>query len=579
MSQERVDRELAVLAARLTSRYGSGAQPFGYRLRPIVFGGRELDPIHLAMSGAALAVLLIACANLASLMLARGVVKRRELALRLALGARRAALIRQLFAESALLSAAGGVVGVLLSVWAIDLLAHNMLRDDWYLGLAVPHPTWRVFAFAFLATAGTSLLAGLLPALRTSDVEVAEPLKDNTGTTTGKVRWRYSPLVIGEVALGLVLLMGVALLTKAVTRVSGFDFGFPTAGLLSGGISYRRNPGADATRAEMHRVLGRIGSIEGVQAAAAYFGVVPDDFLVISDAYNQAAGFLNSSGVLVVSPAFLRTLGIPVSRGRDFLEGDGAGGAAIVDEDAARLLWGGSGNEAVGRTVKLGDLESEVPWIRVVGVARRARLSFAFDPYYKPEPQVYVVSDRYAERATRGFALAARVVGGEALMALRIQRQLQAASPPGVTAYLGRWVERFETRLEARKYLVGVFGLFSVFALALASVGLYGVLAYTVGQRVREFAVRIALGAEPVRVLRLVLHDGAVMLLAGTAIGAFLAMWGARVLDDWLYDVFFTDAASLVVAEVVLLLTGFAACLGPALRATRANPVEILRAS
>lgn len=576
LSIDQVKAELAVLAQRLTDRYGAGPDPFGYSLRSVVREPMPFRPIHVAMASAALGVLLIACANLASLMLVRGAVKRRELAVRLALGAGRGALIQQLVAEAALIAVAGGVVGMLLTAWATAVLGAHLPPYVRGLGSVTPYVSWRVFVFAFAATASSAVLFGVLPAWRASDVKLVDPLKDS-GATTGKVRYRYNPLVVGEIAVSLVLLMAVALLSRAAVRVSGLDFGYRHENLLGSYFRLSRELDSTSLRAAVQRVVEHVRDLDGVTSVAARASVFPINYTVLSDAYDGEAGALFLNAVSVVSPGFLRTLGVPIVRGRDFLEGDGVAGAAIVDEAAARVLWGGDGADAVGRTLKLGDLESPAPWIRVVGVARGARLRSGFDPYLAPPPAIYVVNDRIVERL---IDVAVRVNRSEAVMAVRIRRQIEAALPPGSHGgWTWRWVEGYENLVRARKFLAGVFGMFSAFALVLAAIGLYGVLAYAVSQRLREFAIRLALGAESGRILRMVLHDGAVIVLAGTGIGAFLAMWSAQILDEWLYGVFFTDAVSLITAEVVLLIAGFAACIGPAFRATRADPVTILRAT
>lgn len=583
VSREEAEHELAVLAARLTATYGAGDREFNYTLRVVAGGNRHFERIHFAMAGAAAAVLLIACANLASLMLARGVVKRRELALRLALGAGRRTLVQQMLAESILIALAGAVIGVMLSVWALDVAAYRMPPSVREVGLAVPYLSWRVFVFGLAATGVTLVLFGLLPAIRASDVSVAEPLKDNTGTTTGKVRFRYNPLVIAQVAVSLVLLMGAALLTKAAARVAEYPFGYETRGLLRawlrlprGWISLDSASSLDSAGRMIHDLLAHVRSRDSVLAAAAWSWILPEEYTVISEDFDGERGFITTDHAAAVSPDFLRALGIPVIRGRDFLPGDEATSAVILEEDAIPWLW--RGGDPVGRMVKLGDADTDAPWLRVIGIARRASLGFKWDPDLPDRFGLYVVSRRYPPLGQ----LAIRVQGSEWGGALRLQKEIRAVLPPSqgaARAWVHRWAEDWEMRVGARVFLVRVFSGFSVFALGLAAIGLYGVLAYGVSQRLREFAIRMALGAESGRVLRLVLHDGAVMVLAGTALGAFLAMFSAPILGDWLYDVFFTDAPSLVIAEVVLLVAGLAACLVPALRATRADPVEILRAT
>lgn len=567
--------QLAALASRLTATYGQPDRvPFSYQLTPLAPQSVRLRKIHLAMGGAALAVLLVACANLAGIMQARGAAKQRELALRLALGSGRGALVRQQLAEAGIVSVVGGAFGFLLALWAIDILIYRM--PPYVAGLVTqPQMSWRVVAFSLLAAGGTVLLFGLWPALRASDVRVSDPLKDTSGTTTARRRHRYNPLIIGEVAVSLVLLMAGWLLGKATVRLAEFDFGYDTSGLVSVFVGTYGRRAADSVQRGLDDVVQRVRSVPGVKGASWFRRSVPEGYTILADVYDGTAGLVHSDKQRIVSEGFLRTLGIPVIQGRDFLPGDGeAGGAAIVDELLARELWGGE--PAVGHRIKLGDPESDVPWLPVVGVARRAALDFNWDPDLARSREVYVMTGHGAY----GIGLVvARVEGNSGSTVLALRRAIRTARPSG--APLGPvwpWLRNFEDRVKARGFLASVFGAFSVFATVLAAVGLYGVLSQTVGQRLREFGIRVALGAVPRDLVRLVARDAAVMVLAGVALGAFLAMWGAQLLDAMLYQVHTTDAASLVAAEVVLLVAGAAACVVPVLRAMRANPVEILRA-
>lgn len=573
LAREALYGQLTALAARLTATYGEPDRiPFSFELEPLGARSFRLRQIDVALGVAALAVLLIACANLAGLMLARGVAKRRELAMRLALGSGRAALVRQLLTESTLVAVVGGLIGLVLSLWAINLLVYHMPP----LGFQQPQLSWRVVAFSFLAAGSTILLFGLWPALRASDVDVSEPLKADSGTTTGRRQHRYNPLIIGEVALSLALLMAATLLAKATGRLAGFEFGYDARGLVRSFVNVgpgRAHP--DSAARVIDGITQRVRSIPAVRSGSWIFTTVPAGWTLLSDVFDGTGGFLYTDRLHVVEEDFLRTLGIQVVQGRDFLRGDrAAGGAVIVDEAVARQLWP-DGN-AVGRLIKLGDSESDAPWVRVVGVARQASLGFQWDPDLAIRPDVYVVSNRYAPR--RPY-LVLRLSGRGAVTDLAIRSVIRDALPPGAWGgWIRPWLYDFHGRVRTLQFRVGVFAAFGVFATVLAAVGLYGVLSYAVSQRLREFGIRVALGAVRADLVRVFAHDAAVMVLAGIAIGAFLAMLGAQLVDGWLYNVPPTDAASLVVAEGVLLIAAVAACVVPALRASRANPVEVLRA-
>jgi predicted permease len=575
LTPETVRPELATLASRLTMEYGSGPVPFAFTLKSIVPDPMNLEQIHFAMMGAALLVFVIACANLAGLMLVRGVAKRRELALRMALGAERGTVVRQLLAESVVVMAIGAALGLLITVWAIAMLRSQMppyLRE---IGLIRPQPSWRVFLAGLGGAALTLLLFGLGPAIRASDVEVSEPLKDASAGATGRRRWRYSPLVIGEVALSLVLVMGAVLLTRAAGRMADSMLGYDRSGLLQAWV-WRgpRVPGKPDTVSVArlsHDLSARVAAIPGVRSVAVVSrgnGTAP----VMSEFYDGVNGLLPRAALYRVGGSFLPTLGVPILRGRNLLPGERA---MVVDEIAARALW--PDGAAVGQLIKLGGPKDNEPWWPVVGVARQAMVSGPEgDPFLPPVGAVY--QGWQPERRDAGWVLAIRTTGLEPALAVALRQAISDAFPGGRALWVEPWLSDFDAEVRAHYLLVRVFGGFSAFALLLAGIGLYGVVSYTVSQRMREFAVRIAVGAPQGDVMRLVAHDATVMILAGTGMGAFLAMWGSTLLGDWLYNVYHTDAMSLIVAELVLFAAAAAACLQPALRAVRANPVEILRA-
>ena len=567
-----VTEQLVQISTRLRSEYGTSWNPYALSLHSILPPAEQLGQIHFALAGAATIVLLIACVNLASLMLVRGVAKRRELALRMAIGAGRATLVRQLLAESGLVTAVGATLGILLTVWAVPVLHSRMPRYVVNVGIIPLHPSWRVFVFGLGLAGATLLLFGLWPALRASDVDVSEPLKENSAAAIGRRHWRYSPLVIAEVALSLVLLMAATLLVKAAERQNETALGYDRTDLLDAWIGLGRRIPDDSLPRIDHDMLARIRALPGVRAAALGFG--PGIGAAMSEAYDGANGLLARASGGRVGEEFFATLGIPVIRGRGFLPGDERDSAVIVDEEAARNLW--PDGHAVGRLVKLGGPDSHALWHRVVGVVRTAVVSGpSVDPFLQSQGAVYIA----ATPGSRNFRVAIRTARLNAVQSVALREAIRQALPPGGFVFLSPWLANFDARMRAEFFLVKVFSAFSAFALLLAAVGLYGVVSYSVTQRMREFAVRLAVGAPAKDVVRLVAHDAAVMVLAGTSIGAFAAMWASSLLGDWLWTVYHTDAVALVMAEGVLLLAGLVAALQPALRAMRANPVEILRAN
>ncbi|HEU4643106.1 MAG TPA: ABC transporter permease [Gemmatimonadaceae bacterium] len=573
-----IEPRLSVLAARLAHEHGEGRWPFRYVLRRAGPGPETINRFHAALAGAAMVVLLIACANLAHLMLARGLARRRELALRVALGASRWALVRQLLSESALISFAGGITGLIAASWSVSLVATRIPADLLHTGAMPPTLSWRDFLFCLLATMVTILLAGLWPALRASDAPPDAPLKDGSGTTTGRHSRRYSALVIGQVALSLSLLMATGLLIRAAQRVSGFDFGFDTRHLLGAMTMFPRGSSLDSASvsAAYRRLLDGARSDPAVRSVATMHAAVPDGSSVISESRGGGSQRLYLRAYRVVSPAFLRTIGVRLLRGRDFVAGDAlAGGAAIVDVDAASRLW--PHEDPVGRMLKLGDEQSPAPWVRVVGIAHRANMRFSEDPDLEPEPEVYVV--RPGMDAAPFRLIAARSASNDGATALALWNAIHAAAPTIASARISSWLQSFDDEVRAHRFAAGLFALYGAFALTLCAVGLYGVLSYAVRQRMRELGVRAALGARSPDLVRLVLRDALVMVLSGTAVGAILAMWSARLLGAWLYGVAPTDAVSLVSAEVVLFGVALGACVAPARHAMRADPMDVLRAT
>jgi putative ABC transport system permease protein len=569
--------ELEALAARLTRRHPGARGPIGLRLIGFRDYPRYVTHTQLAMLGASLAVLLIACANLASLMLARGLAKRREVALRLAIGASRVAVIRQMFAECAVLTIAGVALGVVASVWGADVLRSGMPRYLSWFGVVAPRLTWRVFVLTALAGAASAVLFGLLPAVRVARaVSLDEPLKDGAGTT-GRARHRYSALVIAEVALALVLVMGAGLLRKVAGRLASEEFSFPARQLLRAGLSAptdRRAAARDRLDFQL-RVVAGVRSVPGVIDAAALTGARAPGGAVTAELTGGGTRLVTVPSLNVVTPSYLRTVGLPIVDGRDFVDGDlGGGGVAIVNEAASALLY--PRDRAVGHMLKLGGEGSQAPWVPIVGVCRVATSWLPEEPGQMP-PDVYVVR---ATAAGGGFTLLVRTAANHPRIAVAVTRRLHELIPGKILQFQGvvPYLDAYEADLAARFFLARLFVIIGSFALALAAVGLYGVLAYAVSTRRREFGVRVALGAGRGDLISLVLNDALVMVLAGIGVGAFVAFGASGFLGQVLADVAPTDAGTLIGTEVVLMVAATTASLAPALRAMRADPLEIMRA-
>ena len=584
VSAAQAERTLrAVVDPVLTASYGVGRWPFRYRVEPLLPRRPEsMDDLQRILLASAFVVLVIACGNLANLMLARGLARERDYALCFALGANRTNLIRQTLLEGLLCALGGALIGVLIAAWAFDLATYRMTREVPILGAMAVTLNWRVFAFSALAATITSLVFSLLPAIRTSSVDLSLPLKSGAGTTTGRVRGRFSALVVGEVALTMTLLLGAALLMKAVAAMRTTELGYNPRGLLeietylARGATKRYGTVSDA---DLSRLLERVRTYPGVIGAALEgVGTTPRAGQGLVSALDGGGNRrLYAPSYFAVSADFLRTLGVPITHGSDFAQGDAASrGAVIVNETAARLLW--PLESPVGRMLKLGDLETDAPWVPVVGVARDVRPLSTVMPVTEGAPAVWVVPPTGGPLGLNRVRV--RVPADrEAELRSALDRLVRHALPPGSIVVVKRSMESFDNAMVARDFVAKLFVVFGAIALGLAAVGLYCLLTFTVAERRREFAVRSALGASGAQIGRMVARDAAVMVLAGTGAGAFLAMWVARVLDALLYSVFYTDATALIAAEALLIAVAVVACFVPARRAARSDPVEVLRAA
>ena len=562
--------ELNALQTDLIARYGARRGAYGIGLGWLRQRPQEVRDIHRAMVGAALAVLLIACVNLAHLMLARGLARRRELALRMALGAGRPAAVAVMVAEAGIIILAGVALGAVVTVWGADVLESRMPAEMSWVGILQPQLSWRVFGLAALAAAASAALFGLVPAAKVvSKVSLTEPLKDASGTTTGTTRGRYSPLVMAEVGLALVLMMAGALLLRTVHQLKGLTYNFETATLFEARVTM---PGRDILPPDPQQLLTAVLSVPGVRDAALQVTGQAAGKAVMAEMSEDSTRFLVTDGYSVVSPSYLRVHGLPILKGRDFEPGDAAGGGvAVLSAVAAARLY--PRQEAVGRMLKLGGRGKNAPWIRIVGVARTPMLTAATEDV--AAPAFWVVQPIPPGRVT---GLLIRTGTPDPRTPWRVTRAFRQVAPRG-QAEVSSFTAARDRAIASRAFLAKVFVGMGLVGLALAALGLYGVLAHAVTQRMREFAVRLALGAEQDAMFRLVVHDGLVMLLAGIGVGAFGAMAAAFLLNAVLVEVYPIDAVSLAAAEAALIGVGVGAAWAPARRAMRADPIEILRAT
>jgi predicted permease len=575
--------ELATIGSRLTTEL-TPKHPLSTWLSPILaFQWSWWNGFPSFMLGFVAMVLVIACANLGTMMIARGMARRRETAIRIAVGAGRRDIIRGVLTECTLIVGAGVTLGMLLTGWSLYVLPHFTIPWVPQLGDLDPVPSWRVFSFAFAVAAATVFVAGALPALRAATTDPAEPMKEAAGTTTGRLRDRYNPLIVLEVALSTTLLMSSAIFVLVAVRLVLFDFRYAAKRLVVADLQPTTKQLSDTAVTRFYAdAIKRARALPGARLAATHHWSRPDGPMVFAEEGKSGETWMNLDYYKVVSPDFLRTFGISIVRGRDFEPGDERGTApvVIVDEQAASRLWPDI-REPVGRMIKLGRKESMAPWLRVIGVAASIEYEPRTDLDLPPFPVIYVVVPHDAARP-RQLVVQGNGVGGDrgrAALALELRREIQATMPELGSVWVRPWLDSYESRRAASAFMASLFGAFAGFGLVLCAVGLYGVLAYTVSRRLREFAVRIALGARRRDVARLVVHDAAVTALAGVGIGAFIALWITRSISDAASGIDYADAIALVASEAILFSVALVAALGPVHQAAKADPIEILRAS
>ena len=582
---EQAAAEMRSLAEQLKQRYPDSYPP-DWSLVTTPLAQRsvgDVRPALLVLLGAVGFVLLIACANVANLLLARAAARSKEIAVRTALGASRDRLVRQLLTESLLLALAGGVLGLLLAYWGVRSVVAldpgQLPRAD-EIGIDAP-----VMAFTLFVSVVTGLLFGLAPALHASATDLHGMLKEggrgSAGDRGGQGLRRT--LVVAEVALALTLLTGAGLLVKSFARLQGVDPGFDPGHLLTFNLSLpaARYPADSQQTAFFDQVLPAIAAVPGVRAAGATsvmpFGGSWSTASFEIEGYQPPPKSPGPWGdIRIVSPGFFETLRIPLRKGRFLGEEDRAGGrrVAVIDEEFVRRYW--PNQDPLGKRLTFGPPPGAADttareWIEVVGVVGHTKHE-GLDA--EARLQLYMP---YRQRPLPFLTVAARTTGDPNTYANQIRRAVQSVDPDQPIANVRTMDELIAQSVGQRRLSMLLLSLFSGIALVLASVGIYGLMSYSVAQRSRELGVRIALGAARSDVLRLVLRQGMSLALMGIVIGVGAALALTRLIESQLYDVRATDPATFVGVAALLAVTALAANLVPALRATRVDPAVVLR--
>lgn len=574
--------EMDVITAGLARQYPDTNQAVGARIVPLAEAlvGKVGTGLTILL-GVVTVVLLIACTNVASLLLARSASRQKELALRAALGASRPRLLQQMITESTLLSVAGGAFGLLLASWTAPLLARLLARSFDIPRIESTSTDGWVLGFTLLLSLATGLLFGTVFAPVTSSANLDQSLRESGRTATGGPRGRRlrGTLVVIETALALVLLTGAGVLLKHFWTLRATAPGFEPENVLTASFALpERLSGEPARWRFFEEILARAETLPGARSAALVsslpLGQGWDSLQFrIAGRPDPAPDQAFSANFNIVSPGYFRTMGIPIRAGRELTRQDAAGapGVIVINETAARRFW--PGENPVGQSILLpGDGDSEVQ-LTVVGVAGDVR---QMGLGKEPRPEVFLNSQQpspswsWLTLVVRTSTDPALIAGSVKGLARSIDRDVPIAEVRTLEEVLALSVA------EPRIYTLLV-GLFAALALALAAVGLYGVVSYTVSQRTSEMGIRLALGADRGGVVRLVLREGLALALAGASIGLLASLAVARLFARWMPGTQPSDPLTLAAVSALLIGVALAATWVPARRASQVDPTIALR--
>ncbi|MCM3902639.1 MAG: ABC transporter permease [Pyrinomonadaceae bacterium] len=528
----------------------------------------------LILLGAVGFVLLIACANVANLQLARAAVRQKEIAVRAAVGAVRLRIVRQLLTESVLLSLMGGLLGLLLAIVGIRVL--QMFGPDTLPRLREIGVDGRMLAFTFFISLATGILFGLAPAVRASRVDLNGVLKDGrrSSATSGHHRIR-NLFVVVEVTLSLVLLIGAGLLIRSYQHIQNANPGFNAHNVLSFRLSLPSSKYKGPAVTDFYRQLGeRIKALPGVQSVGTSYSL-PMSSVALAWGPITIEGYVpkNSADFIMsnerfVSPGYFAAMGVPLVKGRLFDARDvkGAQETVIVNESLAQRFW--PNEDAIGKRLERGDKE---PWRTVVGVVRD-RKEFSTDN--EPPISIYHPHEQFPIGT---MFVVVRTGSNPEQMSPTISKEILALDPELPAFEFKTMEQRLAVSLAPRRFSTFLLSVFAVTALILAAIGIYGVLDYSVSQRTQEIGIRMALGAQPGKIAVLVIRQSIVLVIVGTVIGLAGAFALTRVMSSLLYGVSATDLRTFVVPPLVLGCIALVASYFPARRAARVDPTVALR--
>jgi putative ABC transport system permease protein len=575
-TEETARADVRAIAARLAEQHPNTNARQSMTLETLheAFVG-DLRPALMLLVGAVAFVLLIACANVANLLLARAAHRGKEIAVRGAMGAQRGRLLRQLLTESLVLSLLGAVLGVAFAYGGVRGLVASLPAN-------VPRADEiRVDGLALAFTAGlalfTGLFFGLAPAWKVSRLDVQDALREGGRGTAGPAHHRVrNTLVIGQVAAALILLVGAGLLLRSFARVLAADAGFRADGVLTASLPLpdSRFPDAAKRVAFLRQLVDSLKGIPGVQAASAALPLLGgwQSSFRLEGRPEPPPGQLPSADITRVTPDYFRAMGLRVLEGRVFSDRDTADAppVAIVDETFARTHY--PGESALGKRLRFGGLDDkDAKWLEIVGLVGHVK-NYGVDQDSRVE--VYLP---YYQSAVSGATLVLRGDGDPARLAAPLRSAVTALDPELPVYAVRTLPELVSDRTAERRLAVTLITVFAMVALVLAAIGIYGVMSYAVAQRTQEIGIRMALGAERDQILRMVLRHGTLMAVAGVALGLLAALALARLITSLLFQTSAADPPTFSLVPMVLIAVALLACYLPARRATRVDPLVALR--
>jgi putative ABC transport system permease protein len=574
--------ELIAMAGRISEQYGMKGNSATLTALSEVFVG-DIRTTLLILLGAVGFVLAIACANVANLLLARAATRHKEMAIRTALGAGRLRIIRQLLTESMLLAFLGGIIGVLLALWGIDLL--RSASADSLPSTAVIKLDGSVLLFTLLISLLTGIIFGLAPAFAAAKSDLHDTLKEGgrSSTAGGRRSWLRNTLVVTEVALSLVLLIGAGLLIKSFIRILDTDPGFKPQNLLTMqlALNVKKDEG-DKVLNFFNTLNGRIAGLPGVESAAFSNGMplaqTADTSFAIVGRPKPEPDKQPQTMMYITSPEYLQAMGIRLVKGRFFTAQDTQRSphVAVIDEAFARQQF--PDQEALGQYIA-GDGKDN-PDAEIVGIVAHVK-HFGLDAIERVQPQLYLPYNQAPDDAFPFLAsrtnLIVRTTADPLNLVAAVRRQVQALDPNQPVYNVSTMERTLDESLVTQRLSMTLLAFLAAIALILAAVGIYGVMSYTVTQRSHEIGIRMAIGAQQRDVFKMVIGRGMILTLIGVAFGLLGAFGLTRLMATMLYGVEPTDPATFV--SIGILLTGVAlvACYVPGRRATKVDPLVALR--